>query len=101
MRELTKEDFQSNIKGSCIVDFWAPWCGPCKMQTPILEQVDKEQKNVEIFKVNVDEHPGLASDYNVRGIPMLIFFKNGQIIDQHSGVMDKTALGAKIKQHFS
>ena len=83
-----------------VIDFWAPWCGPCKVQGPILEAVAKEQPKLSFFKVNVDKEPQLASDNDVRGIPTLIFVKEGKIVDKHSGVLDKAELLRKIQDHY-
>ncbi|MBL9130031.1 MAG: thioredoxin [Verrucomicrobiaceae bacterium] len=93
---LTEANFESEIANSTvpvIVDFWAPWCGPCRMLTPILEDLAKEQDGkVKIGKVNVDEAPNLSAKFNVRSIPMLIFFKNGQAKETVVGVRSKDAL---------
>ncbi len=80
-----------------MVDFWAAWCSPCKMISPIVEELAKEYEGkVKFFKVNTDENPDLASRYKIRGIPTLMFFKNGQMVDQIVGVVAKTHLKAKL-----
>lgn len=98
---LNEANFQSEISGSTvpmIVDFWAEWCGPCRMLTPILEQIATEKAGaVKIAKVNVDENPGLASQYGVRSIPMLLFIKNGQVKDTVVGVQSKDALVRRLE----
>jgi thioredoxin 1 len=83
--------------GVVLVDFWAPWCGPCKMQTPILEKVAAEigDKAV-IAKVNVDEHPALAAKYGIRSIPTLILLKNGENKQQFVGLQQQAALVSAI-----
>lgn len=94
VKELTATDFTNTIaSGTVLVDFWAPWCGPCKMQTPILEKVaDKVGDKAVIAKVNVDESPTLAAQFGVRSIPTLILFKNGQKVRDFIGVQQEAAL---------
>ena len=82
VKHLSDENFDELIKsGMCLVDFYADWCGPCKMLAPILEQVDF----VEVIKVNVDEHPDLARRYGVMSIPTIIFMKDGQELRKEIG----------------
>jgi len=80
-----------------MVDFWAAWCGPCKMVAPVVEELAKEYEGkVNFVKVNTDENPDLASRYNIRGIPTLMFFKDGKVLDQIVGAVPKAQLKAKI-----
>jgi thioredoxin 1 len=80
-----------------MVDFWAAWCGPCKMVAPVVEELAKEYEGkATFFKLNTDENPDLASRYKIRGIPTLMFFKNGQIVEQIVGVVPKAQLKAKL-----
>ncbi len=80
-----------------LVDFWAPWCGPCKMIAPILEELATELAGkLTIAKVNVDDHGELAAQYGIRAIPTMLLFKGGQVADQFVGMMDKASLKAKI-----
>jgi thioredoxin 1 len=80
-----------------MVDFWAAWCGPCKMVTPIVEELSKEyQGKAKFYKLNTDENPDLATRYKIRGIPTLMFFKNGQVVEQIVGVVPKSQLKSKL-----
>ena len=90
-----REVMQSNK--TVIVDFWAEWCGPCKMISPLLDEVAREKaETVLIGKVNVDENQSLSFKYNIRAIPSLLFFKNGQVRDQVTGVTSKKDLISRI-----
>ena len=101
MQELTSKEFQDTIaKGNAVIDFWAPWCGPCRMMAPVFEETGKEHKGTVFAKVNVDENNDIAGAMAVRGIPTIIFFKDGQEIGRHVGYADKRTLDAKINAAF-
>ena len=83
-----------------LVDFWAPWCGPCKMIAPILEQIAGERDNLIIAKVNVDQNPNSPGRYGVRGIPTLVLFHNGQMVDQETGAKPKAGFDDWLNRHM-
>jgi thioredoxin 1 len=88
-------DFQQKVldaKGRVLVDFYADWCGPCRLIGPVLEEVAREFPTAQIVKVNVDDSPGLAMKYRIESIPALMVFENGQVVNYHVGVADKARL---------
>jgi thioredoxin 1 len=85
--------------GLFLVDFWAPWCGPCKMQTPILEKIAQSNSDAAILKVNTDDNPDLAQKLNISSIPTLILFKSGKEVDRFVGLQPESVLLDKLKSH--
>ena len=104
--ELNDKNFNEEIKnfqGLALVDFWAPWCGPCKMQGPIIEEITKEfkkNKNIKVVKLNVDENKVIAETFNVMSIPTLKIFKNGKVIEDLIGLQTKEDLINKINNQL-
>ena len=101
---LDQNNFKTEVLDSSIpvlVDFWAEWCGPCKMLSPIVDQVASELAGkLKVAKLNVDESPDLAGQFNVMSIPTLIVFKKGEPVDQFVGAMPKDKLLAKLNPHI-
>jgi len=88
-----------NAEGFVMVDFWAVWCGPCRLIAPTVEEIAKEYEGkLKVCKLNTDENPEIASRYKIMGIPTLMFFKNGEKLDQIVGALPKAQLKAKIDQ---
>ena len=97
--ELTKDNFDATIaEGVTMVDFWAPWCGPCRMIAPVIEELAEDfEGKAKICKVNTDEQQEIAVQYGIRSIPAILFFKNGEIVDQMIGAASKDAFADKLK----
>lgn len=98
--EFTDTNFPSEVlesEGVAVVDFWAEWCGPCRMLTPIIEELHEEYEGkVKVGKLNVDQNPEVSMKYGVRSIPTILILKNGEVVDKHVGVTTKQALASKI-----
>jgi thioredoxin 1 len=102
---LTTESFKAAINSATtpvLVDFWAPWCGPCKAIAPTLEELAQElDGKLTIAKVNIDDNDAVAAEYGVRAIPTMILFKGGQVAETLVGMMPKAALRAKLETHVA
>ena len=90
--KITSENFENEVLKSdkpVLLDFWASWCGPCRMMAPIIDEIAGERPDVVVGKVNVDDEPGLAAQYKIMSIPTLVVIKNGQVVNQAVGAKPK------------
>ena len=92
---INKNNFQNEVMNSdkpVLLDFWAPWCAPCRMVVPVIEEIAGERPDIKVGKINVDEQPELASKFSIMSIPTLVVMKNGKIVQQVSGARPKNAI---------
>ena len=97
--EITTANFQDevvNSKGTVLIDFWATWCGPCRMVVPLVEEIAKERSDIKVVKINVDEEQELAMQFGVMSIPTLVVMKNGKIVNQATGARPKAQILAML-----
>ena len=96
---VNEKNFREEVVNSdrpVLIDFFAPWCGPCRMVVPIVEQIAEEREDIKVVKINIDEEPGLASQFRVMSIPTLVVFKNGRVANQAVGARSKEAILAML-----
>lgn len=99
VKEFTDDNFDAEVLNNdtaVLVDFWAPWCGPCRQIAPMIEELAAENPSISIGKVNIDENPGVAQKFGINSIPTLLLFKNGEISESFVGVRPKAALQQAI-----
>jgi thioredoxin 1 len=100
LTEVTDNNFAAEVLEAgqpVLVDFWAPWCGPCRIIAPHLEELDSEREDLTVVKINVDENPQTAAKYGIMSIPTLILFKNGQVAKQVVGALPKSRLQQELE----
>lgn len=102
VEHLNDSDFAQTVsKGLTVVDFWAEWCGPCRMISPIIEELSNDYNGQANFaKVNVDHNPEVSMKYNIRSIPTILFFKNGEVVDKVVGAVPKSRLEERVKANL-
>ncbi len=96
---ISRENFQNEVMKAdrpVLLDFWAPWCGPCRMVVPIIEEIANERADIKVGKINVDEQPELASAFGVMSIPTLLVMKNGKVVNQSMGARPKKDILAML-----
>lgn len=97
---VTKQNFQSEVLQSdktVLIDFWAQWCGPCRMLSPVVDEIANEQTDIKVCKVNIDDEPELATQFGVMSIPTLVVIKDGKVINQSVGVQPKENILTMVK----
>ena len=98
--EVTEENFQSEVLQSnktVLIDFWAQWCGPCRMLSPVVDEIANEQTQIKVCKINVDNEPELATQFGVMSIPTLVVIKDGKVVNQSVGVQPKENILTMVK----
>ena len=102
LTEATFDETLATTDELLLVDFWAPWCGPCRALSPVLEALERDEAGrLRVAKVNVDEEPALAGRYEIRSIPTILFVKEGRVVDSVVGAVPRATLDAKIARHLS
>ncbi len=103
--EVTDQNFAEEVEageGLAMIDFWATWCGPCRLVAPIVEELAEEYKDkgLHVYKLDVDSNPAVTARFQVRSIPSILFFKNGQLVDKVIGAVPRPHLEEKVQEHL-
>lgn len=103
MKKLDKNNFKDTVNSDSyvLVDFWAEWCGPCRMIAPVLEEISKERTDVTITKLNVDDNQEIALEYGVQSIPTMLLFKNGEIVNKLIGALPKEKINQFLNKEIN
>ncbi len=102
VQEITDQDFKEKVSsGVVMVDFWAPWCAPCRAIAPILDELSKEMPDVNILKMNVDENPSIASEFGITSIPTLLVFQNGNMVERTMGAANKETYKGMLEKYLT
>nr|DAN11121.1 MAG TPA: thioredoxin [Herelleviridae sp.] len=99
LKDITNKDYDNYKEGTHLLDFWAPWCSPCKMLAPVIKEVSKDNEDFDILKINIDEEEELAEKFDVMSIPTLILIKDGEVVETLNGFQPKEVIENLVKNN--